>query len=121
MILQAALQLGEAVQPQSALAPLLAPLAAPMQQLAAAIRHCIGAEDGRILDRASEHLAEVIVHHYCLFNVLKTLAQWCAHLHCACKHLMIEVFCPATRTMCASFKSVCTSLRYIATLVEWLF
>ena len=42
-----------------ALAQLLAPVAAPLQQLIGAIRHCISAEDGRILDRASERLAQV--------------------------------------------------------------
>ena len=42
-----------------ALAQLLAPVSAPLQQLIGAIRHCISAEDGRILDRASERLAQV--------------------------------------------------------------
>lgn len=58
--LQAGARLGEATQHARALTQLLTPVAAPLQQLIGAIRHCISAEDGRILDRASQRLAQVV-------------------------------------------------------------
>ncbi len=44
--------LRDAIEARPALAPLLAPLGEPLSALAADVRHCISAEDGRILDRA---------------------------------------------------------------------